>query len=183
MSREAIIRQIVDRDLANKDLSEETIRKKESALYEIACDEFGSWETALEYAGVDARSSCRTDKKWTIERVQQQLRRLCTTGYDLNAMANRARNRALYEAVLHHFGSWRSGLAAAGINLAHISRRRPKNLDRETMILWLKERHTAGQSLVWTEVCLENRDYALAIRRTFRSWRKALVAAGLTDPE
>ncbi len=73
MSREAIIRQIVDRDLANKDLSEESIRKKESALYEIACDEFGSWETALEYAGVDVRSSCRTDEKWTIERVQQQL--------------------------------------------------------------------------------------------------------------
>ncbi len=56
MSREAIIRQIVDRDLASKDLSEESIRKTESALYEIACDEFGSWETALEYAGVDARS-------------------------------------------------------------------------------------------------------------------------------
>ena len=32
MSREAIIRQVVDRDLANKDLSEETIRKTERAL-------------------------------------------------------------------------------------------------------------------------------------------------------
>ena len=40
-SREAIIRQIVDRDLANRDLSEETIRKTERALYEIACEEFG----------------------------------------------------------------------------------------------------------------------------------------------
>ncbi len=183
MSREAIIRQIVDRDLANKDLSEESIRKRESALYEIACDEFGSWETALEYAGVDVRSSCRTDEKWTIERVQQQLRRLCTTGYDLNAHSNRDRNQALYRAALHYFGSWRAALAGSGINLANVYRRRPKNLDRETMVLWLKERQTAGQSLVWTEVCLENRAYALAIRRAFRSWRKALVAAGLIDPE
>ena len=179
MSREAIIRQIVDRDLTGKDLSEESIRKTESALYEIACEEFGSWETALEYAGVDARASSNRGVKWTTARVQQHLRRLCTTGYDLTAHTNRERNRPLYRAALHYYGSWRAALAGSGINLANVYRRRPKNLDRETMVLWLKERQTAGQSLVWTEVCLENRAYALAIRRTFRSWRKALVAAGL----
>ena len=183
MSREAIIRQIVDRDLAHQDLSDEAIRKKESALYAIACDEFGSWETALEYAGVNARALSHIDQKWTNHRVKQHLRRLCTTGYDLNAMTNRARNRPLYEAVLHHFGSWRGGLTASGINIANVSRRRPKHLDRETMILWLKERQAAGQTLVWTDVCLENRDYAIAIRRTFRSWRKAIIAAGLRDHE
>jgi hypothetical protein len=183
MSREAIIRQIVGRDLANKDLKEETIRKCESALYEIACEEFGSWETALQYAGVKVRMSFPSDSKWTSERVQQQLRRLCTTGYDLNAMANRARNRPLYEAALHHFGSWRSALAASGINMANVSHRRPKHLDRETMVLWLKQRQAAGQTLVWTEVCLENRDYAIAIRRTFRSWRKALAEAALNQPK
>jgi hypothetical protein len=47
------------------------------------------------------------------------------------------------------------------------------------MILWLQQRHSAGQSLGWTKVCLENRDYALAIRREFQSWRKALQAAGV----
>ncbi len=35
------------------------------------------------------------------------------------------------------------------------------------MILWLCERQAAGQSLVYSEVCLENRDKAMAIRRTF----------------
>ena len=174
MSREAIIRQIVDRDLANKDLSEESIRKTESALYEIACEEFGSWETALEYAGVDARASSKTDKQWTSARVQQHLRRLCTTGYDLTAHVNRERNRPMYRAALHYYGSWRAALAASGINLANTSRRRPRNLDRETMVLWLKERQAAGQSLVWTEVCLENRAYALAIRRTFPKLEKSV---------
>ena len=95
MSREVIIRQIVDRDLANKDLNEETIRTKERVLYEIACEEFGSWETALEYAGVDARASSKTDQHWTRVRVQQHLRRLCTTGYDLTAHVNRERNRLM----------------------------------------------------------------------------------------
>lgn len=57
MSREAIIRQIVGRDLANQDLSADRIAKNEAALYELACEEFGSWETALEYAGVRARGA------------------------------------------------------------------------------------------------------------------------------
>ncbi|MDA8744791.1 hypothetical protein N9N28_09180, partial [Rubripirellula amarantea] len=97
--------------------------------------------------------------------------------YDLAAMVNRSRNRPLYDAALRHHGSWRAALTAAGINLANVSRRRPENFDRETMILWLCERQAAGQSLVYSEVCLENRDKAMAIRRTFGSWKAALAMA------
>ena len=82
---------------------------------------------------------------------------------------------------MHYFGRWRGALAASGINLANVSRRRPKHLDREVMILWLQQRQAGGKSLRWTVVCLENRDYALAIRRTFRSWSKALGAAGVSE--
>ena len=103
--------------------------------------------------------------------------RRCTTGYDLGATASRSRDLALYDAVLQHFGSWRNALAASGVNMANDSRRRPNHLDRELMILWLQQRQAAGKSLKWTAVCLENRDYALAIRRTF-SWRDAIDAAG-----
>jgi hypothetical protein len=49
------------------------------------------------------------------------------------------------------------------------------------MVLWLQQRQAAGKSLKWTVVCLENRDYALAIRRTFGSWRDAVDAAGVRD--
>jgi hypothetical protein len=42
------------------------------------------------------------------------------------------------------------------------------------MILWLRQRQAAGQSMTYTEVCLENRDKAMAVRRTFGSWSKAM---------
>jgi len=113
----------------------------------------------------------------TPERICQQLRRHCATGYDLGSHLNRSRNPALDGAALLHFGSWRAALTAAGINLANVSRRRPKHLDRELMIRWLQQRRAAGQSLTWTAVCLENRGYALAIRRVFRNWREAIAAA------
>jgi hypothetical protein len=92
---------------------------------------------------------------------------------------NRSRDRALYESALRYFGTWRAALAAAGVNLAHVSHRRPKNLDRQNMLLWIRNRLAAGQTLAFTEVCLENRDYALAIRREFGSWARALEAASV----
>jgi hypothetical protein len=110
----------------------------------------------------------------TQERIKFRLRRLCATGYDLGATVNRSRDRALYDACLRHFGSWREALTAAGINLANVTRHRPKNLDRDAMLLWIRNRKEAGQSITFSEVCFENRDYALAIKREFGSWARAI---------
>ncbi|MFN5103212.1 MAG: hypothetical protein ACK5GJ_10505 [Planctomycetota bacterium] len=115
----------------------------------------------------------------TPERIKFRLRRLCATGYDLGAMVNRSRDRALYDATIRHFGSWREALTEAGINLANVTRHKPKNLDRDAMLLWIRNRKEAGQSITFSEVCFENRDYALAIKREFRSWARALEAAFL----
>ena len=143
-----------------------------------AINEFGSWQTALEYSGVRACDVGRS-RNLTPERTKQQLRRLCTTGYDLAAKINRGRDRALYDAARRHFGGWRNALIAAGINLTNVTRRRPKNLDRDAMLLWIRNRKKSGESLTFTEVCLENRDFALSIRREFRSWARAVEAASI----
>ena len=64
----------------------------------------GSWETALAYPGVDARHVA-TSRDLTQTRMEQQLRRLCTTGYDLGAMVNHSRDRALYDAAFRYHGT------------------------------------------------------------------------------
>jgi len=140
--------------------------------------EYGSRKTALLYAGVSVRDVGRF-RDLSPERIKQQLRRLCTTGYDLGAEINQDRDRALYDAARQHFGGWRDALAAAGINLANVTHRKPNNVDREAMLLWIRNRHSAEQTLIYTEVCLENRDYALAIRSEFGSWAKAIEEATL----
>jgi len=145
-------------------------------LYQDAINEFGSWLVALYYAGV-TRRTLATGGDLTPERIQQQLRRLCTTGYDLGAKVNRSRNRRLYDAAIRYHGTWRAALTAAGINLANVTHRKPKHRDRETMLLWLRNRQASGQTLIYSEVCLENRAYALAIRREFGSWARAIQAA------
>lgn len=176
MIRETIIRKIVERDVAGESLLDDDVRRDDELLHVAACNEFGAWNTALQYAGVDVRH-VGDRRDLTQARVEQQLRRLCTTGYDLGAMVNRNRDRPLYEAALRYHGTWRAALTAAGINLTNVSRRRPDHFDRDTMILWIRQRQAAGQSMTYTEVCLENRDKAMAIRRTFGSWKAALAMA------
>lgn len=176
MIRETVIRRIVELDLAGHSLLEESDRASDQLLHAAAVNEFGLWETALDYAGFGA-SDVRRCRDLTPERIKSRLRRLCTTGYDLGAKVNRSRDRGLYEAAVRHFGSWREALTAAGVNLVNVTHRKPRNLDREAMLLWLRNRQFAGQSVIWTDVCLENRDYALAIRREFGSWAKARAAA------
>jgi len=63
---------------------------------------------------------------------------------------------------------------APGINLSNVSQRRTKHLEREAMILRIRQRQAAVRSLVWTKVCLENRDHTRAIRREFRNSRKVI---------
>lgn len=177
MMRDTIIRKIVELEMTGRSLLEENIQTSEDLLHSAAVSEFGSWETALEYAGVSAHD-VRRCRDLTLERIRRQLRRLCTTGYDLGAKVNRSRDRALYDAAVRHFGSWREALKASGVNMTNVTHRRPKHLDREAMVLWLRNRQASGQSLVYGEVCLENRDYAMAIKREFCSWAKALRAMG-----
>ncbi len=54
------------------------------------------------YAGVSVRDVGRF-RDLSPERIKQQLRRLCTTGYDLGAKVNQDRDRALYDAARQHF--------------------------------------------------------------------------------
>ena len=180
MSREAIIRQIVHRDLEQLGLTEEVVQSEATELYEAACDHFGTWGTALTYAGVDV-SRMEPRNEYSIDRVLQELRTLCSSGYDLSSTHNMKRDRRLYEAARQHFGTWRNALVATGINLEHAFVRRPRKHDRQKLLETIKQRHESGETLVWTDVSLENRAFASAAKQAFGSWRRALIAAGI-DP-
>jgi len=54
-------------------------------------------------------------------------------------------------------------------------------MDREMLLAWLRERNASGRSIQGRDVCLENRDMAMAIKNRFGSWKRARQAAGLED--
>ena len=185
MSREDVIRQIVDRDIHKQGLSEDAVVREAPELYTAACGFYGTWETALHYAGVSELRAIngkrrRSDKfHRTVmnsdcgpEAVVRAIRKLCVTGYDLSAARNLRRDRRLYEAARRHFGTWRQALVAAGINLDRAKLRgKPRKLAKEKLISQLRQRHEQGQSLAWHRICLEDRAFATAVRSAYGSWR------------
>lgn len=179
MSREDVIRQIVERDIQDLGLSEELVVREAPELYSAACESYGTWETALQYAGVSERRVVVPDLS-SPDQVLRKIRQLCLDGYDLSAGRNKERDRKLFNAARRHFGSWRKALRAVGMNLEQARpSSKPRNLSRDKVISILRQRQAEGKSLEWSVVCLENRVFAVAAKQLFRSWRRALEAAGM----
>lgn len=184
--RADIIRIIVARDLGHLGLNASRVRQEAAELYEAAVALFGTWETALQYAGVEHRHHRRTKRPpiETEEDVRHEIRRLCISGYSLNGNTVRRRDRDLYNLAIREFGSWPQALIAVGVNLEHCLAFAPSDrLSPEDIIQRIQSRHSAGESLLWEVVCMKDRSLAVLARNHFHGWRNALIAAGFNGDE
>jgi len=177
-SREDVIRQIVDRDLQRRAMSEDSILREDSQLLVAAVHHYGSWELALGYAGVSPRRA-RSRPTDTAQGICRIIYRLCISGYGLKPSHLARSNRRVYLAALRHFGTWTNALRAAGINPNRALYRQPRRLDRLAVLEAIQERQRAGLSLVWSVICCEDRRCAMSAKHAFGSWRKAMIAAGV----
>lgn len=180
MLRRDVIRKIVERDCQKKELEEDMVIMDAKSLHEAACKHFGTWDTALRYAGLGARHLRGVQYSHSREQVVGKLRKLCISGYSLLAKHNMHRDYKLYRAAMHYFGSWKDALEAAGVDCRNIKlHAKPRRHDKQEIIEKLRERQNAGLSIIWSEVCLENRTFAISAKQAFGSWGKVLAAAGI----
>ena len=180
MKREDVIRQIVKRECQKQGLTEKTVLQEDKTLHGSACEHFGTWDTALQYAGVEANRLTAV-RVYGRNEVIRQIHKLCVGGYSVEGPRVMQRDRRLYRAAIEHFGRWTDALEATGIDPANVCptpKTRPP--DKQKMIEDLRQRHESGLTLIWSEVCLENRVGAARIKHAFGSWGKALAAAGLS---
>lgn len=178
MTREDVIRQIIERERQKQELDDETVSEHVPDLYAAGLLHFGTWETALRYCGINPRRTM-VHSDYSMSDVLRRLRRLCLYGNRLSARQNMLRNRNLYDAARRHFGSWRRALIAIGLNLEFAGRwPKRKSQNTEYILNAIRARHEQGLSLVWSLVCFENRGLAQAAKAAFGSWRQALENAG-----
>ena len=167
MSREEVIRQIVARESRQCGLLEATVCEEDAELYNAACEQFGTWETALEYAGVDVQRLVR-NRKASPRTIRSGIRRLAGGPHRLTAVVVSRRHWRLYHAALRQFGSWRLALEAAGVNPKNIhAYSRQERPSRQQIIDILVKRSEQGLSLRWIDVCCENRALAVPYSTSF----------------
>lgn len=179
MTRQDVIRQIVTRDVGKLALAADKVAEQAGELYAAACEHFGTWETALRYAGV-GRRNLFADFASRRKLVLQRIRKLSCNGSCLSTDHVARRRPTLFKAARRYFGSWRQALIAAQIDPAQVDvPTKPRRLDRDAIIDALKQRHATNLSMAWGDTCREDRALATAAKNCFSTWRRALRAAGL----
>jgi hypothetical protein len=115
--------------------------------------------------------------KWDRQRIAGELKRLHRDGQDICSRQLRESHPQLHSAAIHHFGSYRAAIEAAGIDYADVSHIPARHWSREAIIEELQRRR--GQPL--HQAAMERSDPALvmAAYRYFGSYRRAIEAAGM----
>jgi hypothetical protein len=179
MSRETVIRRIVQREMQKRGLTDEMVARETPGLYRSACKEFGTWDTALKYAGIGVRH-LYAKENCARNHVLQRLRKYCARNCKPTARNVMCHHRRLYDAARRHFGTWRQALHAAGtlqtVDTPPPSRRKRK-WDPQTVIEHILRRQVEGKPLTYKRVKSEQSTLIWAAKKYFGGWKQALAAA------
>jgi hypothetical protein len=166
------------------------LQRRYGHLIQAARRYFGSWSKAVVAAGVDPAKLKRVPL-WTKERIIEAILIRALNNEPLDSRA--VRPRSLADAGTRLFGSWRSSLAAAGIDLKRQGempgqsvpecRRPSQRWSDEQVLQTILAR--LGEHRMLNATTVHNDDSRLywAAKGCYGSWRNALLAAGLNPDE
>ncbi|MGB9619947.1 MAG: homing endonuclease associated repeat-containing protein, partial [Armatimonadota bacterium] len=125
-SPELIIAEIRRLHSIGSDITQSRVEAIDSKLTSAAVRYFGSWRAAVEAAGIDYSEVAALGKqrrvskikKWSNERILEEIRRLYEAGEDLSSAEVWRKHLDLYATARRkeHFGSWASAVFAAGVD-------------------------------------------------------------------
>jgi len=178
-SQKSIALEIAGMYEAGESLNYSAIATNNLSLLRAATRYFGTWEAAVNFAGLDY-DSIRCYKSWTRERITARIKDLHAQGVDLswrNVCLHVDPQLAAAATKKTHFGSWREALESAGLDYDAI--RKYREWDDERILKMVRDFHTDGKELNAKNMEMEDITLITAARRRFDSWHEALTAAGL----
>jgi hypothetical protein len=166
---------------AGKDLSYNSLARREQALVSAAAYHFNSYRRAVEQAGIDYASVVRRPR-WTKQQIIALIKKAKRSGQDLHWSAVTKRGDELAKAAFASlqprlFGRWDRTLQAAGLDADEISRYR--RWDRNSIVFELKSRASDDEPLNSGAIQSEDPGLHAAAVRYFGSYDGALRAAKL----
>jgi hypothetical protein len=155
--------------------------RRDPALVAAAAFHFGSYRLACERAGLDYSTITRRPR-WTKPKIIRLLKAAYRSQRDLRWSAVTARRDDLARAAFASlqprlFGSWNRALHAAGLDSGDIAQYRTWN--RATIVSDLRQLHADNEPLNSRAVQIADPGLHAAAIRHFKTYAKALRAAGV----
>ena len=159
------------------------VRQNFQELLAAAIRYYGSWQKALEAAGI-AYTDVRKYRRWSKESILQEIQQLASQGVDLSfrAMALSQHNAMVYAAIRpKYFGNWRTALEAAGLASEEIYRYR--SWEQDGILEEIRRLKAEGVDLSSKAMDESSNRLIATARRRFGNWGKALESAGIDYDE
>ena len=121
-TKDRIIKEIKELDLSGEDLSLSYNYVHRSRLLAAATRYFGTWEKAVEEAGIPYDEERRQHKYYSKDEIASSIGEYEGKGYDLSWVSFRGTNSRLAAAARKRFGNWETAVRAAGFDYDQIRR-------------------------------------------------------------
>ncbi len=137
---------------------------------------FGSWDAALEAAGIPV-DEVRRYNRWDADRIQEAVVDLEKTGVPLAAKHMQADYPGLYHAACRQFGSWREAIESIGLDYEDVAYRVQRT--REEVINILGDLKEQGVNLSDTHMRRHYPAVHASAVRFFGNWSTARRNVGV----
>lgn len=185
---EKLIAEIKRRHKKGLPLNVDAMRKgphPDHALMTKANRTFGSWQKAIEVAGLNYKKVMKPRGKYpTAPDLLAEIKRRNKTGLGVHANAlsrGEHQDKTLYQRGRKEFGSWKKAIKSAGLDYDKISPRTPKYKNKAAVLTEIRRRKRKNLPLSPSGLSKgSHADLALSNqgRRLFGNWQKAIEAAG-----
>ncbi len=139
---------------------------------------FGTWEAAINAAGLNYDSYLERMRDWTPELVIKLIKEYANLGKSLTATEAARWNSYLPAKCVEYFGTWKNALYVAGLmHPSDIPKSEPYTEQQAIEILL--RYHSKGIVLFYKNIEKENKELANWCVKHFNSWAKAIEACGL----
>lgn len=174
-ARAAVVRGILQREIAGQPIWASAVEREHPALFASAIRQFRSWGQALEAAGHNAETVSRR-RVWTPERLIKAILELAANKIPLHGRSVTNYDVGITQAALKLFGSWSNALLAAGFDPERIRRtRRPWT--KSEIISIIQKQAAAGVPPVASRMLPPGT--VSAVKRLFGSFAAAIRVAGI----
>ena len=148
-----VIREIIEREAQNSGLTEELVLQDAPELHRSACEQFGTWDTALKYAGIGVRR-LYSREDYSRKCVLQRIRRHHEKGHNPTAAYIRRVDPQLYHAARRYFCRWQRAVRAAGVTTqrSRLQKGKSRRLAVKHVLKAIQKWKADGYSLDWTDV-------------------------------